>query len=121
MRTNDRRPLQVNERQGDAMDLLKSAFSTIIMLGACDRTDAPPPQPQSTSASADAETRADGRTVAAASLPNTADGSKTKTKYVCPMHPEVALDAPGLCPKSNMKLERKTVIAAPSIEAPARL
>jgi len=27
--------------------------------------------------------------------------------YVCPMHPEVTSDAPGLCPKCNMKLEPK--------------
>lgn len=30
-----------------------------------------------------------------------------KTVYVCPMHPEVTSDVPGLCPKCNMKLDPK--------------
>jgi hypothetical protein len=30
-----------------------------------------------------------------------------KTVYVCPMHPEVVADTPGLCPKCNMRLDPK--------------
>ena len=31
-----------------------------------------------------------------------------KTVYVCPMDPDVVKDAPGVCPKCNMKLEPRT-------------
>lgn len=30
-----------------------------------------------------------------------------RTLFVCPMHPEVISEAPGLCPKCNMKLDPK--------------
>lgn len=36
----------------------------------------------------------------------TSDGGAAQV-YVCPMHPEVTSDAPGLCPKCNMKLVPK--------------
>lgn len=36
----------------------------------------------------------------------------TKTTYVCPMHADVVMDAPGLCPKCNMKLEPKPLTKA---------
>ncbi len=32
------------------------------------------------------------------------DHGSASAAYVCPMHPEVTSDAPGLCPKCNMKL-----------------
>jgi len=31
----------------------------------------------------------------------------TDVQYTCPMHPEIAEDEPGSCPKCNMKLEEK--------------
>lgn len=37
----------------------------------------------------------------------TSSAGPAKTTYVCPMHPDVVMDAPGLCPKCNMKLEPK--------------
>ena len=40
-----------------------------------------------------------------------------RTAYVCPMHPEVVSDAPGLCPKCNMKLEPKPAAEAPRSHA----
>jgi Cu2+-exporting ATPase len=33
------------------------------------------------------------------------DGQESKTKYTCPMHPEVVQDEPGSCPKCGMDLE----------------
>ena len=33
--------------------------------------------------------------------------ASAKTVYVCPMHPEVVSDTPGVCPKCNMKLDPK--------------
>lgn len=36
-----------------------------------------------------------------------ADGGTQGVVYVCPMHPEVTSNAPGICPKCNMKLEPK--------------
>lgn len=40
-----------------------------------------------------------------------------RATYVCPMHPEVVADKPGLCPKCNMKLEPK---AAAEVRRAAR-
>lgn len=37
--------------------------------------------------------------------PGKAGAQVARIAYVCPMHPEVVLDAPGACPKCNMKLE----------------
>lgn len=34
---------------------------------------------------------------------------RVKTEYVCPMHPEVVRDAPGVCPKCGMALEPRAV------------
>ena len=34
---------------------------------------------------------------------------RTKTDYVCPMHPEIVRDAPGACPICGMALEKRTV------------
>jgi hypothetical protein len=36
-----------------------------------------------------------------------ADGDAQAVVYVCPMHPEVTSNAPGICPKCNMKLVPK--------------
>ena len=36
-----------------------------------------------------------------------ADGGPQEVVYVCPMHPEVTCNAPGICPKCNMKLVPK--------------
>jgi len=36
----------------------------------------------------------------------------TRTLYVCPMHPEVARELPGTCPKCGMVLEARTVTSA---------
>lgn len=36
--------------------------------------------------------------------------ASAKTVYVCPMHPEVVSDTPGICPKCNMKLDPKTQV-----------
>ena len=44
---------------------------------------------------------------AASILPPTLAQAPGKGRYVCPMHPEVTSDQPGLCPKCNMKLELK--------------
>jgi hypothetical protein len=41
-----------------------------------------------------------------ASEPAATDGG-TAVTYVCPMHPEVTSDTPGVCPKCNMKLVPK--------------
>ena len=32
--------------------------------------------------------------------------SAEASKYACPMHPEVTSDAPGICPKCHMALEK---------------
>ena len=44
------------------------------------------------------------RTIVAAAPP--AVGA-SKTVYLCPMHADVVVDGPGLCPKCNMKLDPK--------------
>jgi len=44
-----------------------------------------------------------------ASLPATAQGLHSAS-YTCPMHPEVAQDGPGSCPKCGMALEPVTVV-----------
>ena len=36
-----------------------------------------------------------------------------RTLFVCPMHPEVISEAPGLCPKCNMKLDPKPQVTEP--------
>jgi len=34
-----------------------------------------------------------------------------KTVYVCPMHPDVISETPGLCPKCHMKLDPKPQVS----------
>jgi Cu+-exporting ATPase len=45
-----------------------------------------------------------------------------RTVYVCPMHPDVVANEPGLCPKCNMKLDLKPQVAevrpSPTADAP---
>ena len=38
---------------------------------------------------------------------NSAQSPATATTYTCPMHPEVASDKPGKCPKCGMTLVPK--------------
>ena len=88
------------------MILIKSAIpSILVVLGACDRAASE----SSAAARIDA-----GPSVASAdaSMPVTAkvvgpSPVAAKTLYVCPMHPEVVSETPGLCPKCNMKLDPK--------------
>lgn len=107
---------------------LKSALSSIlVVLGACDRaaegspsavSRADPTPPSIVSARPDASDGAGGATTIASARPSSSAsphpavkpmGSRdgAKTVYVCPMHPEVVSDTPGLCPKCNMKLDPK--------------
>ena len=120
------------------MILMKSALSSIlVVLGACDRASvdaSPPPGPSASAAAPSASAAAEPATIAVASAsapkaaPPVAKASpgrvKTaaKTVYVCPMHPEVVSDVPGLCPKCNMKLDPKpqvTEVREERPEAPA--
>ncbi|HJY86359.1 MAG TPA: HAD-IC family P-type ATPase, partial [Candidatus Acidoferrales bacterium] len=41
--------------------------------------------------------------------PLSSTGPRSKTEYVCPMHPEVVRDVPGACPICGMALEPRTV------------
>jgi hypothetical protein len=41
------------------------------------------------------------------SAPTVTTVTATATQYTCPMHPEVVKDAPGNCPKCEMKLVEK--------------
>jgi Cu+-exporting ATPase len=40
-----------------------------------------------------------------------AKADTAKTKYTCPMHPEVLSDTPGACPKCGMALVKKKTAA----------
>jgi len=119
------------------MILLKHTLSSIlVLLGACDRAAESGPSASvavdhgAPSASAARSDEADGvsapTTIPSASPPTSgermasrvADRAKArrdpgvaKTVYVCPMHPEVTSETPGLCPKCNMKLEPKPAAA----------
>lgn len=42
-----------------------------------------------------------------------AGATRTNTRYICPMHPEVASDAPGTCPICGMELAERQVSGAP--------
>jgi hypothetical protein len=111
--------------------------SILVLLGACERSTAteaiPGPSsaatvtvesagssPAATTPSASSSSQAattDGGSTSATVRPPTGRGrpaagaagagAAAKTVYVCPMHPEITSDAPGLCPKCNMKLELK--------------
>lgn len=100
------------------MILMKSALSSIlVLLGACDRavptSNATAPAPAAETVTA---TEAGGAGEAQPETPTAAPAASAsavprrhaaKTVYVCPMHPEVTSDQPGLCPKCNMKLDPK--------------
>jgi hypothetical protein len=111
------------------MSLMKSTLASIlVVLGACDRAsfDRQPastaPAPSVGSAKPFGAPSVAMLTPAAPSgtvmeekvLPLRAKPKPTrareiaKTVYVCPMHAEVTSDAPGLCPKCNMKLAPAT-------------
>lgn len=115
------------------MILMKGAVSSIlVLLGACERatpsSNNPPPgtEPAAVAvASTTAESSAQPVVVAsesasvagAGATPPTVKPSPVRgravarTVYVCPMHPEVVADKPGLCPKCNMKLDPKPQVA----------
>jgi hypothetical protein len=42
--------------------------------------------------------------------PKTTDTKAKAVKYTCPMHPEVAMNKPGKCPKCGMTLVEKKVV-----------
>ena len=39
-----------------------------------------------------------------------------KEVYTCPMHPEIAMDKPGKCPKCGMNLVKKTSVMKPDLK-----
>ena len=113
------------------MVLLKRALSSIlVVLGACDRAaegspsalsqaDHTPPATVAARPVASADSGSAATLVSTQPPPSTerkasphaavkpkvgGAGDGAKTVYVCPMHPEVVSDTPGLCPKCNMKL-----------------
>ena len=116
------------------MILLKSALSSIlVVLGACDRaadgsssarSEADVTAPSTAAARPVASGDSGSATTIVSARPSpsterkasphaavkpTVGGARNgaKTVYVCPMHPEVVSDTPGLCPKCNMKLDPK--------------
>jgi hypothetical protein len=111
--------------------------SVLVILGACDRAA---PAAASTEAGTLAATAsAAAAATDAAGLASSADAPPAVARrdgpmpaaspgkppspppprktYVCPMHPEVTSETPGLCPKCNMKLEEKPKSSA--VQAPA--
>ncbi|AKU94956.1 hypothetical protein AKJ09_01620 [Labilithrix luteola] len=113
---------------------MKSALASIlVILGACDRASADAPRPSSppvasaeivvpvAASSSVIEPTAPQASASSSSVSSPGPAREQpvvkqaaaparqapKTVYVCPMHPEVTSDAPGLCPKCNMKLEQK--------------
>ena len=81
------------------MILLKSALPSIfVVLGACDRAqEGTPSAPNPPTAVVERDRSATAHTAAkpTAAPPREA----ARTVYVCPMHPEIVSDTPGLCPK----------------------
>lgn len=116
------------------MILMKSALSSIlVVLGACDRASvdaSPPPGPSASVAAPPASAASAPATTASASASATKAAppvakakpgrvkTAPKTVYVCPMHPEVVSDVPGLCPKCNMKLDPKPQVTDVREERP---
>lgn len=87
------------------MFVLNGALSSILLvLGASDRADTPSSATTPLTADLGSESHA---ATPAADVPGANQPGAAKTVYVCPMHPEVISDAPGLCPKCSMKLDPK--------------
>jgi hypothetical protein len=84
--------------------MLKTALSSLfLLLTGCDR--APKPMPPKASLELP---RADGSDAVPKQIEAKAPAAHPgRTLYVCPMHPEIVSEAPGVCPKCNMKLEPK--------------
>ncbi len=84
-----------------------SVAAILVLVGACDRASVE--TKRSPAPTIGAEGRDDEPAVPTA---KPASGGATsvaaKTVYVCPMHPEVVSETPGLCPKCNMRLDPKT-------------
>ena len=112
--------------------LLKTAFSSLlVLLIGCEHREPPTvnaarppavPTVETTSAPVPAAAQdtslvtprpsIEERAPDVAPRPNRTLKQVARLAYVCPMHPEVILDAPGDCPKCNMKLEPKPAAEA---------
>ena len=84
----------------------------ILLVTACSPAPAPvsqsPRDPSNPAAPEGAAPVAPASPATAAAVSTTSlTAADAGAAYVCPMHPEVTSDKPGLCPKCNMKLVPK--------------